>query len=83
MVASTHQLQAGGQVLLVFGLLAIKIQIPELEIRALGVVDGSNDDEAALGRPVDRVVVLLLKSPQVLKAADLVALLKLRAEERD
>ena len=76
-----HQLQVRRHVLLALGLLALKVEVVELEVGALLVADRGDGHKAALGRPVDGVVVLLFERAQVLEVADRVALGLLGAEE--
>lgn len=76
-----HQLKVGGKVLLGFGLLSLKVHVPEVHVKAGLGVNGSNDNEATLRRPVDRVAVLLLDGADKLEVTDCSALL-LRGKER-
>ena len=82
-VPLVHELQVGREILVALGLLAFEVEVPEVEVEALLRVDGGDDDEAALGRPVDGVAVLLLDGADVLEVADAGALDLLRAEEGD
>lgn len=74
-------MKVGGEVLFSLGLVTLKVHIPKVHVEAGLGVNGCNDDETALGRPVDRVAVLLLKGPDQLEASQEVALL-LRGKER-
>jgi hypothetical protein len=47
-VGSVHDLQARCHVLLRLRLLALKVEVEEIEVRALGVGDCGQDDESAL-----------------------------------
>lgn len=58
-VCRVHELEVGGEVLLSFGLLALEVEIEEVQVGALLVVYGGDDDEATLGRPVNGIAVLL------------------------
>lgn len=80
-VSSVHELQVGSQVLVRLWFLALKVEIVEVEIRALRVVDGGHNDESALWRPVDGVAVLLLERPEVLEVTNSVPFGLFGAEE--
>jgi hypothetical protein len=77
-----HQLKVGGKILLSLNLLALKVHVPEVNVEVGLGVDGSDDDETALGRPVDTVAGLLLDRPHKLEVAGGAALL-LGGKERN
>lgn len=77
-----HQLEVGGHILLSLVLLSLKVHVPEIKVEVGLGVNGSNNDETALGRPVDAVAGLLLNGTNKLEVANSVALL-LGSEERD
>jgi len=62
-------LKVGGEILLSLGLVTLKVHIPEVHVKAGLRVNGTNDDETALGRPIDGVVVLLVESAHQLEAS--------------
>jgi hypothetical protein len=77
-----HQLEVNGKVLLSLVLLALKVHVPEVKIEVGLGVNGGDNDETTLGRPVDTVAGLLLNCPDKLEVTGSVALL-LRSEEGD
>lgn len=77
-----HKLEVGCEILLSLDLLALEVHIPEVHIEVGLRVNGSDNNESALGRPVNAVAGLLLNSANQLEVAGGVALL-LRSEERD
>ena len=83
MVSRVHELQVGGEIFVALGLLALEVEVPEVEVEALLRVHGGHNDEAAFGRPVYGVAVLLLDGADVFEIADAGALDLLRAEEGD
>lgn len=82
-ISGVHQLKVSGKVLVRLGLLALKVQVEEVEVRALCVADSRDDNEATPGSPVDSVVVLLVEGAEMLKAARDRSLGLLGAEESD
>ena len=64
-----HQLQVGSKILLTLGLLALEVNIPEVQVEVRLRVDSSDHNEAALGRPVDTVAGLLLDRAHQLKVS--------------
>lgn len=68
-ISSIHQLQISGQVLVALWLLTLEVQVEELHVEALLRMNGGNDDEATLGRPVDGIAVLLVICSDVLEVA--------------
>lgn len=75
-------MQVGGQILLTLGLLTLKVHIPEVNIEVGLGVNGSDDDETSLGRPVNGVAGLLLNGADNLEVAGRDTLL-FGGEERD
>lgn len=77
---SLHQLEVGCEILLSLDLLALEVEIPEVHVKAGLGVNGGDNNESALGRPVDAVAGLLLNGAHQLEVTGSVALL-LRREE--
>lgn len=75
-----HQLEVGCEILLSLDLLALEVHIPEVQIEVSLGVNRRDNNESALGRPVDAVAGLLLNSAHQLEVTGSVALL-LRREE--
>ena len=69
-VGSVHELQVRGEILVTLWLLALEIHVKELHVEALLRVNGGNDDEASLGRPVDGITVFLVIRSDVLEVAN-------------
>jgi hypothetical protein len=76
-----HQHQISGEVALALGLVAFVVEVPELEVEETLHCDGGDDDEPALGRPVDAVAVLLIDGADELEVALAAALQFLGAEK--
>ena len=77
-----HQLEVGGKILLSLVLLTLKVHVPEVQVEVGLGVDSSDNNETALGRPVDTVAGLLLNGADELEVAGSVTLL-LGGEEGD
>ena len=69
-VGSVHQHQVGSKILLTLLLLTIKVHIVELHVERLLGVNGSDDDETSLWRPVDGVGVLFVVCANVLEVTN-------------
>lgn len=80
-VSYVHQLQVCSHIFLRLGLLALEVEIEEVQIGTLLVVNGGNDHKTASGRPVDGIAVLLVKCAEMLEVAGVGSLGLLWAKE--
>ena len=83
MFDSIHKLQVGSQILERLILLALIVQIPEIELEVLLRVNRGHNHESALRRPVNGIAVLLVERADVLEVAGRITLRLLWAEEGD
>lgn len=82
-VSSGEELKVGGEVLVLLVLVALKVEVVEVEVVRLLAENGGDNHETAVRRPVDGVVVLLVDGADQLEVTNTVALDLLGAEEAD
>src|SRR2546423_150638 len=76
-----HELQVCREIFVFLLLLALEIEVPEVEFEGLLRVNRSDDNKAALGTPVDRIAVLAVDGTDMLEVANRIALCFLWTEE--